>query len=181
MIVYVHSADIYDRGRPFGRHAGMRDVVHVTIPARTPVAEIAQRVIDVVHNERSIWLLILNGHGWAARVEIGEGLNAWNVFDLEALRPYMTPGGRGVEIHACHVASADSVDGRPFLEVGIEFMGRLAHVLNVDVRASTYAQVGVDENWLGLPLRGSDLEGRLEGDMLLVHPHGGGSSHAEGY
>jgi hypothetical protein len=181
MIVYLHSHDIYDRGRSFGRHAGVGDVVHIIVPAASTVPELVRSVTERVRNRGSIWLLIFNAHGWAARIMIGQGIDAHNVWDLAPLRDYMSVGGRGVEIHACLVASADRLDSETeFREVGIEFMSRLAHVLNAPVRASTRPQVGVEEGWLG-PLRGSDTVGVFEDNFLLVDPTGAGSSHPSGF
>jgi hypothetical protein len=181
MIVYLHSHDIYDRGRSFGRHADLTDVAHITVPANSTVPQMVQSVIERVRNRRSIWLLIFNAHGWYARIGIGQGIDAYNVWDLAPLRDYMTPGGRGVEIHACLVAGAERAPGdTEFREVGIEFISRMAHVLNAPVRASTRLQVGVEYGWFG-PVRGSDTVGVFEDDYLLVDPNGGGSSHPSGY
>jgi hypothetical protein len=181
MIVYLHSHDIYDRGRAFGRHSGVGDVVHITVPANATVPDLVRTVIERVRNRGSIWLLIFNAHGWAARIMIGQGIDANNVWDLAPLRDYMSQDGRGVEIHACLVASADRLDGETgFREVGIEFMSRMSHVLNMPVRASTRRQVGVEEGWLG-PLRGSDTVGVFEDNFLQVDPSGGGSSHPSGF
>jgi hypothetical protein len=181
MIVYLHSHDIYDRGRSFGRHSGVSDVAHIIVPASSTVPEMVRSVIARVRNRGSIWLLIFNAHGWAARIMIGQGIDSNSVWDLAPLREYMSPAGRGVEIHACLVASADRLPGETdFREVGIEFMARMAHVLNMPVRASTQLQVGVEEGWFG-PLRGSDTVGVFEDNFLLVDPHGGGSSHASGF
>ena len=56
----------------------------------------------------------------------------------------------------------------------------MAHVLNRPVRASSHPQVGYD-SFLGIPRRGSDAQGRFEGDMVLVQPNGAASLHAPGY
>jgi hypothetical protein len=202
MIVYVHSGDIYDAGRTFGRHASVRDVTHVIVPPRESVSAIAQRVIDALELRpargatgarsatmapaappqrtpalRSIWLLIFNSHGLPGRLMMGGGIDDTNVWDLAPLRPYMTPGGPGVEIHACLVASAILDHGGRHYSIGVEFMTRMAHVLNAPVRASTQLQVGVEDGWFGPPA-GSDTDGHFEGDFVRVEPNGGASLHA---
>lgn len=222
MIVYVHSHDIHDAGRTFGRHARVRDVVHVTIPARESVAGIARRIIDGIglraperpeapplvpgtgarsgpvvrpgppvrhatgaipdaparaSGRRSIWLLIFNSHGLPGRLFLGDGIDDTNVWDLLPLREYMTPGGHGVEIHACLVASAVIDPDGERRSIGVEFLQRMAHVLNVPVMASTRAQIGVEEGWLGT-MPGSDTHGVFEGDFVRVEPNGGASLHA---
>ena len=106
MIVYVHDRGIYDAGRTFGRHRRLTDVEHLLIDSSTTIPQMVRRIIARVRHRRSIWLLIFNAHGWAGRVAIGTGLDKASVHDLAPLRPCMTPGGRGAEIHACYVASA---------------------------------------------------------------------------
>ena len=188
MIVYVHDRGIYDAGRTFGRHRRLSDVEHLLIDSSTTIPQMVRRIIARVRHRRSIWLLIFNAHGWAGRVAIGTGLDEASVYDLAPLRPYMTPGGRGVEIHACYVASAiidhpcryQNASCPQRHSVGVEFMRRMAHVLNCPVRASSHPQVGYD-SFLGIPRRGSDAQGRFEGDMVLVQPNGAASLHAPGY
>lgn len=217
MIVYVHSHDIYDAGRTFGRHSRVRDVEHITVPARESVAGMVQRIMQAVDRgtaaaaqapplvprptptmqadrhvrraagagaraaagagRRSIWLLIFNCHGAPGRLAIGDGLDDTNVWDLQPLRAYMTPGGPGVEIHACLVASAVIDPDGVRRSIGVEFMRRMAHVLNAPVLASTRLQIGQDENWLGT-VRGSDTHGVFEGDFVRIEPNGGASLHA---
>lgn len=185
MIIYVHSHDIYDRGRAFGRHESLSDVAHITIPAGACMGHVANTIIRTARNRRSIWLLIFNAHGGPGHVGIGAGLNASNVYDLAPVRPFMTPGGRGVEIHACQVASPGIAmeDGRPTHSdprpYGEEFLLRMASILNSTVRASRSLQVGYESTW-GIPRRGSDGYGRFEGDMVMVQPNGAASIHAPG-
>ena len=188
MILYVHDRDLYDAGRTFGRHRRLRDVEHLLVDNRTTIPRLAARIIAQVRHRRSIWLLIFNAHGWGGRVAIGTGLDEASVYDLAPVRDYMTPGGRGVEIHACYVASAlidnpcahQNASCPQRHSVGVEFMRRMAHVLNSPVRASSHAQVGYD-SFLGIPQRGADDRGVFEGDMILVQPNGAASLHAPGY
>ncbi|NNG02584.1 MAG: hypothetical protein HKM95_00590 [Inquilinus sp.] len=185
MIIYVHSHDIFDRGRTFARHRSLTDVEHITVPAGACMGHIANSIVSVAQNERSIWLLILNSHGGPGTVSIGAGLDAATVFHLAPVRTYMTPGGRGVEIHACNVASEGIAlergrpthsDPRPY---GEEFIQRMAYTLGCPVRASRQFQSGYASSW-GIPHRGNDDYGRFEGDMVLVQPNGAASLHRPG-
>ena len=186
MIIYVHSHDVYDRGRTFARHRSLSDVEHIIVPAGACMGHVANSIIDVARNERSIWLLILNAHGGPGYVGIGAGIDAATVFHLASVQPYMTPGCRGVEIHACSVAGEGfamergrrvHADPRPY---GEEFMARMAHTLRCPVRASRQFQSGYDTNIFGYPYRGSDDYGRFEGDMVLIQPNGAASLHRPG-
>lgn len=182
MIIYVHSAEIYDRGRTFGRHRGLPDVRHITISPGEIMDDVARKIIQTAGNLRSIWLLIFNSHGMPSHLNIGTGLGYMSVYELEPVRPYMTPGGRGVELHSCNVAAdhyLDSDEEMIIFPIGEEFMKRMASVLNCNVRGSTKTQAGYQENFLG-PLRGADDYGRFEGGYTLVGPAGRVSRYPRG-
>ncbi len=181
MIVYVHSDDVYDRGRTFGRHRRLSDVEHITVSPSQSIDAVARAIIRTAGNLRSIWLLIFNSHGGSGHVNIGTGLDYMSVYELAPVQPYMTPrpGGRGVEIHSCNVAAAAYLRSQTPAESfqwGEEFMKRMASVLNCNVRGSTEFQLGYEESVFG-PNWGTDDYGRFEGGFTMAQPTGRISRH----
>lgn len=190
MIVYLHSADMFDAGRTFGRHESLSDVIHITIPMSFSVTQIATETIARVVNQRSIWLLILNAHGAPGDIGLGTGITSANVRELNRLRDYMTPDGRGVEIHSCMVAS-DWIAGRPHVPeyenvtpragVGTTLVRNMAREMNCTVRAAYENQSGVGYLIPGiLPASGNDYVGVFEGRWICVQPNGTYTEHDPG-
>lgn len=170
MIVYVHAADIYDRGLSFQRHEGLSDVVHLTIPRSYSVMQIVSTIISHVRNEGSIYTMIWNGHGNRGHVGIGQGIGPYSQ-DLAFLAPYMTPHGHGVEIHSCLVASATNNTQTADDGLGVETVRRFAYFLGCPVRAAYGLQYGQDRALFGLIRRG-DTEGVYETPWITAHPNG---------
>jgi hypothetical protein len=92
-------------------------VVDPEIKPADDMTVIVERIKEAVRQkgqgERSIWLLRLCAHGYAGHLELGKGM-AWHNTKSWAgawkkLAPWMTPGGRGVEIWGCGVASETDV------------------------------------------------------------------------
>lgn len=85
------------------------DERRIIIPAATSIAEMVQQIQRSAETEQNIWLLRFSCHGNAGTLFIGEGISQRNVDQLAPLRPWFSPMARGIEFHACAVASARSV------------------------------------------------------------------------
>ncbi|NSX55619.1 hypothetical protein [Parasulfitobacter algicola] len=169
MIVYVHSHDVYDSDTTFIRHRKLPDVEHIIIPYHASVDSIINSIIARARNKRSIWLLVLNAHGNSTFVSMGTNINQNNVHNFWKLAPYMTPSGRGVEIHSCLTASARMKkqvvkDGQ-----GLKFLRTFASSIGTTVRAGYGSQVGWD-SFLGI--RHGDRQGMYETPWVSVRPSG---------
>lgn len=199
MIVYLHSPDVQDAGRTFDRHKDVPDVVHIIINQNSTVAQIVDEVIRRVRNPRSIWLLIINSHGNSGMIALGRGIGIMDVTGLSPLAPYMSLGGKGVEIHSCMVASSVTSSERDaghsgeydvhrnphdrnalirttpgMTNLGMTFLEYMAASLNVPVRAAIELQTGQTTSF------GSDIgdtEGVFEGPWVTVWPNGSATQH----
>lgn len=175
MIVYIHSHDISDAGRAFGRHSG-RDVRHVVVSEDTRPADVAARVREAFNDEERasreglIDLLVINAHGSPGVIHIGGievDTNDVNIDNAEIFaQPFaslMKPtrnGGQGVEVHGCGVAAGsidpltgETEDG----EIGFRFVYALACAFGINVKASGSPQV-------------SDSQGLFEDSLVEAFP-----------
>ncbi len=165
MIVYIHSHEIPDRDRTFDRHAGVRDVVHITVPNNTPVEGIVALVKTQVRNCGSIWKLIFNGHGDSARtggIYFGDWIFAADVIRFAPLRAFMTPYGRGIEMHSCRTGSSEAM------------VVNLARTFGVRVVAGVENQRGpnlIPFTEIPSPF-GGDQFGVIEGQTVIAFPNG---------
>lgn len=177
MILYMHSDEIYDQGLSFDRHRQLSDVEHVIVPAGMNLVAAIHLAISRVLHRRSIWLLILNAHGNRGIIGIGAtGIGPANVDSFSELAPYMTPGGRGVEIHSCLAASnTPNVEGRGE-GLGIEFLRRMAYFLQAPVRGAYGLQTGQHTQFFGM-VRIGDTRGRYETPWVTVFPNGAVVEH----
>jgi len=180
MIVYIHSYDVADAGRTFGRHLG-REVKHVVVPESTQVSDVARLVLSSFTVEErssaagSIDLLILNSHGSPGVLHLG-GIED-DAFDLHIgnaaafAEPFARflksgrSGGQGVEIHGCGVAGGslmrgcngevtDEIDDP---HIGFRFLYALACGFESRVMASASPQV-------------SDYDGFFEDTLICASP-----------
>ena len=175
MIVYVHSYDIFDRGETWERHSG-HPVEHVILPQRATVADMCTAIQAAARSHRSIWNLIFNAHGLVDRVyerPTGElsmsdvaVLRPANAHELAPLRPYFTPGGRGIEIHGCAILGA---------RAGWRLCQLLSQTLLVSVYASSFNQRGISPWWSSTR---SDRRGGFEGGAMVFRPPDGREENA---
>ena len=201
MIVYLHSPDVPDAGRTFERHKDLTDVIHIIINENYSVPQIVQEVIRRVRQPRSIWLLIFNAHGNSGTIHLGRGIGILNVTELSPLAPYMTLGGKGVEIHSCLVASSvtsseanaghsgeydihrdpavdrvDLIRTTPGMtNLGMTFIEYMAASLNVPIRGGMDYQIGQQTATFGGSI--GDTEGVFEGPWVTVWPNGAATQH----
>ena len=165
MIVYIHSHEIPDRGITFGRHAGVRDVVHIIVPDHTSVEGIVALVGAQVRNRGSIWKLIFNGHGDSQRsgaIYFGNWIFAADVIRFSPLRAFMNAAGRGIEMHTCRTGSNEAM------------VLNLARTFGVRVVAGVENQLGPNlipftENISPI---GGDQFGLIEGQTVIASPDG---------
>ena len=165
MIVYIHSHEIPDRDRTFDRHAGVRDVVHITVPDNTPVEGIVVLVGAQVRNRGSIWMLIFNGHGDSQRsgaIYFGNWIYPSDVIRFAPLRAFMTAYGRGIEMHSCRTGSSEAM------------VVNLARTFGVRVVAGVENQRGpnlIPFTETISPI-GGDHFGVIEGQTVIASPDG---------
>lgn len=170
MIVYLHSVDVSDAGRTFGRHRG-QDVLHVQMPTDTAVsraAEVVRSATGIVSG--TIDLLVINTHCSPGRIHLsGVEDDTYDVSEqnVELFAPPFAPmlkpadqGGQGVEIHGCYVA-AGSVDPRTGEiddpDLGLRFLYLLACGFRHQVMGTASPQV-------------SDSAGLFEDDVVIAMP-----------
>lgn len=111
MIIYVFDKRIYDTPRTSTRES-VSDTEMVIAQESDSVRHIVNDIIAAAQNERSIWLLRIICHGAPGGLQLGAGVNVGNARLFSDLQPYFTPGGRGIELHSCNVASeTDSLTG----------------------------------------------------------------------
>lgn len=156
--------------------------IAVTDSMEQIVEKIKREVTKKGQGKRSIWLMHIHGHGNIGYMEIGTGLHEWNAKDFKPLAEWMTPGGSGVVLHGCWVASAGKVGkngkmishnadirpcelgrfypGRPIdISRGWELLWQLSCALQVPVKA------GIDVQYW-------DKYGEIEGPSLTVTSNG---------
>ena len=165
MIVYIHSHEMIDTGRTFGRHSGVppTDIRHIVVPLGTDVNGIIALVQAQVTNPRSIWLLIFNGHGddsGTGAFLIGQWIEPSSMHNFRPLSELMNGFGYGVEVHCCR-SSKTSVQ-------------ELARAFQTRVIGSVNDQVGL------VYLRGTEIidpvggdrYGLIEGIWVAAYPDG---------
>jgi hypothetical protein len=104
MIINVYDSR-YPITKPFGVYRPGDHVVDYHLAPGAKIAVIPTFIIAVAEGEKSIWLLRLCAHGNSGFLQLGDGLTAENAFYFNILRNYFSPGARGIELHACGVAS----------------------------------------------------------------------------
>ncbi len=171
MIVYIHSDEIEDRGVTMGRHAGVRDLVHIIVPRGASVAGIVSLVEGQITRPGSIWTLIFNGHGDSGRtgeIFFGSWINSGQVSGFSPLGRLMNRGGRGVELHCCRAASSEAM------------MVNMARAFGVRVMAGMEDQLGrAGRHWGSVTLPfGGDTFGVIEGQTVVAFPNGRVASSA---
>ncbi|MBI4909579.1 MAG: hypothetical protein HY820_38535 [Acidobacteria bacterium] len=149
------------------------------------VRNIENAIIARRQGHRSLWKLVLCGHGNAGFIHMGsERLRESNVQSFSPLAPYMTPGGQGIELHSCFAASSAApaslgphrirpvtnargevlnytrgVDAGLSEGAGVRFLQALARTVQAQVIA------GVDSQLF-------DPGYRMEGRRVVVQPSG---------
>ncbi|MEZ5424970.1 MAG: hypothetical protein R2747_01780 [Pyrinomonadaceae bacterium] len=113
MIIYVFDKRILRTPRTSSRES-VTDTGMVIADQSDNIQNIVNRIITRAENERSIWLLRIICHGTPGGLVLGTGVNAGNAELFAPLAPYFTPDGRGIELHACNVASETSSLTRRF-------------------------------------------------------------------
>lgn len=171
MIVYIHSDEMEDRGVTMGRHAGVRDLVHIIIPNGASVAGIVSLVNGQITRPNSIWTLIFNGHGDPGRtgeIYFGHWITSSEVSQFAPLRRFMNPAGRGVELHCCRAGTNETM------------MVNMAQAFGVRVTAGVEDQVGrAGRHWESVTLPfGGDSFGVFEGQTIVAFPNGRVASSA---
>ena len=169
VIIYVHAYDIFDVGETWGRHRGVRDLVHIVLRPRDSVQTMVQRIITAAGSEGSIYTLIINAHGLTTALGVPVGrislsdsatLSAASAVHMERLRPYFSSPCNGLELHCCEVLGAGD---------GWTLCRALARGLQVSVYASTALQRGISPWYSSTP---SDTMGQFEGRTYRFHPNG---------
>lgn len=174
MIVYAFDNEFpWPHCPASGHRAG--DVVATEVLESDTVLKTVELIKNSVRflnqGERSIWLLRLCCHGNAGVMWLGEGVRARNAHQFRGLADWMTPGGRGVEIHGCGVGSDDSIlqDALPICRrgsfgsptgLGRIFLLKLAAAFGVPVTGAINCQR-------------SDRLFRFEGPTVTAYPDGG--------
>lgn len=107
MIVYAYD----ERGLDIPHRASTRESVTdykiVSIAETDSLHDAVEKIRQKARHERNIWLLRIIAHGFPGGFQFGNGrVNVGNVSLLHDLAAYFTPGGRGIELHCCNVASA---------------------------------------------------------------------------
>lgn len=165
MIVYIHSHEIEDRGATMERHSAARDIVHIIVPDETSVSGIVDLVNARVSDAGSIWTLIFNGHGDAARtgaIYFGSWIDSSTVGGFSPLNRLMNRTGPGVELHCCRAGSSETM------------LLNMARAFGVRVTASLDDQLGrAGRHWgpVTLPI-GGDSYGVIEGQNVIAFPNG---------
>ena len=168
MILYAFDSEVAGRYRAWKRHAAVRDVKRCYFRENTPPENIVKGIIHSAGKRQSIWLLILVAHGNPGSLSLGGAIDVRALSKFAPLRDYMTPGGPGIEVHGCGIASDTRLDrhgrgshlsGRG--GVGYNWVSTLARTVGVPVTA------GLDDQIL-------DELGRLEGTLITVQPDGSG-------
>lgn len=152
----------YPIKKPYGIYRPGDNVVDYHLAPRAKIAIIPIFLIAASEGENSIWLLRLCAHGNSGFLELGEGLTAANAFHFNILGNYFTPGGGGIEIHACGVGSSMALEP-PFIQgrggigstkgPGYDLLRALAQGTGVQVTAAINIQ-GADRyhNWEGMAI-----------------------------
>jgi hypothetical protein len=132
VIIYLHDPrSPWPRYRSFATHKAAADVEHIVISATMSMSQVAQAVIRKAGKPRNIWLLVMLAHGNKGFLQMGRGLTRSTAGSFSVLRPYMAPGGRGIEIHGCAVASDTPVADNP--SVGLQGVGRSSPTSGVNM------------------------------------------------
>lgn len=169
VLIYVHSYDIFDAGITWTRHA-RQTVNHITLGQRDTLRDMSLAIQSTARSHRSIWNLIFNAHGLVDSIhERPTGqlsmsdratLEPSTAHFLEGLKPFFSPGGRGIEIHGCAILGA---------RAGWRLCHMLSEMLEVSVYASSFDQRGVSPWWSSTP---SDRRGRFEHGVMAFRPDG---------
>ena len=105
MILYV-----FDERCPISRPATTHrrgTVVDSFIVRQTDtIQNVVETIVQHARTERNIWMLRICGHGYPGQVQLGRGLDITTTCWFLEAAGYFTPGGPGIELHSCLVASA---------------------------------------------------------------------------
>jgi hypothetical protein len=165
MIVYIHSHEMDDSNETFGRHAGVSDVRHITVPEGTTVFGIVELVREQVRHAGSIWTLIFNGHGdsnGTGEFLIGMWIDASNIGGFARMGNLMNRAGHGVEIHACQAGRSRAILGGMANALGVRVTGGLQDQIGLYYLAGTRSLNRIT----------GDSQGRFEGPTVTVYPGG---------
>jgi hypothetical protein len=175
MVVYLKDSRApvaYRKLGAFRRHERASSIVHVNVAAGDTIPEVVQQVIDQIRNRRSIWLLGVLCHGNSGRLQLGTGVNWSTAQHFRELAPYMTPGGRGVFLYGCAVASAAPV-AAPAIPSGHHLAGARASSTHGGLRMlmGLASAIGTPV-YAATDIQLVNNEGHYNGPYVKVFPHG---------
>ena len=177
MIIYLHDyRSPWPRYLKFKPHQNATDVEHIVVSKVMSMDQVVEAVIRKAAKPKSIWLLLLLAHGNQGYLELGTGLTKDTCHHFHDLREFMTPGGEGIEIHGCAVASNSPIADYPFLPhnerlkhlkgtaessrtAGVNMLKALARAGNCIVKGA------IDAQWV-------DRDGKYNGHYVVVKPTG---------
>jgi len=170
MIIYLHdSRSPYRRYQKFTAHKAASDLEHIVVAPVMSIPKIAQAVIKKAGKRNNIWLLVMLAHGNKGWLQLGQGLTAATASQFGALRPYMTPTGKGIEILGCAVASDTPVADNPF--VGLCGTGRSSPTSGVNMLIALAKAVGCTVKG-AIDAQAADTDGRYNGPYVMVKSNG---------
>lgn len=169
MIVYVHDRrSPWNHYRAFRRDQGVSDVKFVIVSPSMTIAQVAGAIVRAGGAKGSIWRLMLLAHGNSGYLQIGRGLTRATAPQLGVLRSSFTPGGEGIEIHGCGVASGTAIGDTP--TIGLRGSGQSGGGGDRLVRALAFA-TGVTVK-AAIDAQRVDYDGVFNGPYIAVGPRG---------
>lgn len=109
MIIYAFDARFEAVYRRASSRESATDYKIVTILETDPLHVAIEKIRQKARREQNIWLLRIIAHGYPGGMQMGnDDVNVGNVGLFRELAPYFTPGGRGIELHSCNLASSTS-------------------------------------------------------------------------
>ena len=145
-----HDNDTLEQGwrRVIDAFPGHSDAQIIMVQENMSINDTINAVIEKVQTTRTIWMLRIVAHGYQGSIDLGQRLNIDDVRHFRLLVNYMTPDGRGVEIHSCKVARYRR--GRRLLQ-------RMADMIRMPVKAALESQ-------------SADNRFRFEGATVMLEP-----------
>ncbi len=109
MIIYAFDERLAARIRRASSRESATDYKIVTVLETDTLHVAIEKIRQKARREQNIWLLRIVAHGCPGGMLFGSQMvNVGNVSLFHDLAPYFTPGGRGIELHSCNVASAST-------------------------------------------------------------------------